>query len=268
MNQHLFGTWLDRTLPALASLAAQGKAFARWGFHKDVSVAWLRPTPRMSFELAEKNRPTLRPFSPGLFVRHLAQCSSIELVTRLHSDGDEDAMHLLNMGYGVGICARYENDSRLWRLIVVEPVRGKKAIGPRLAFSRSPMMLTAHSPQLSVARTELQDAIRSAIDFVPRVGATELWQPRLELAGELLSSSSPEVPPPFPAILPDEGYSLSARQVVATAVAADFWANIPLYIEVRARDKQDEEAFTALRGRLHRACHSAIVSAVNDGLEA
>jgi hypothetical protein len=116
---------------------------------------------------------------------------------------------------------------------------------------------------LMLIKSELRFAIQRAIRFAWKSGTDlEKWGDWLEHALPLLDDANP-VAPFHPDMLPEEGYSLLARQILAAAAQADVFHGMGSWNDVSFQDTHFQREYRSVSEQLYEAFKLATVMVPN-----
>ena len=119
------------------------------------------------------------------------------------------------------------------------------------------------SPPVAFVKGELQKAITDAVSFSrkPEVGAG-FWADHFTKSLDLLESPAP-VMPYHPDMLPDTGFDLEARQVMAAAAQAYVFGGMGSWNDMGFADKNLNNEYEKITKELYEAVKMSIVIASN-----
>jgi len=115
------------------------------------------------------------------------------------------------------------------------------------------------------ARAELADALGEITVFAAGETSLSGWRGTFEKASDALDASAPS-PPYHPDILPPDGYSLEARQLMAASVAAYVFGGMGSWNDCVFEDRQVEARYERVTKKLYVAVMDSLVSSINAGL--
>lgn len=131
---------------------------------------------------------------------------------------------------------------------------------------RSLMFDTNHAlPQLElgVVKARLRDAIAQAELFARGAGdSTRYWAEWFSKALRLLDDTSPN-PPYHPDMLPEEGYSLAARQILAAAAQAYVFGGMGSWNDLWLDEEGARREYERVTRELYESIKLATVAAPN-----
>ena len=165
-------------------------------------------------------------------------------------------------GLAAGILAQSHDEPRaIWRAYweVTEPKHPNRAIWSIDYRSEDAISLTGlpARPSLESAGNALAGALQGIRAFA-RTQELEAWTPWFDQALALLASPAP-VPPNHPDILPDSGYSLTARQIVAATVRGWVFGGMGSWNDAEIPDP----AYESVTRDYFEAVMNGVVAAVN-----
>ena len=143
---------------------------------------------------------------------------------------------------------------------------GGQAKKPWLVEYRGLMYSSSHAlrvPKMSIVKNQLKRAISQAAKFSKRsdVNASN-WATWFTKALEILDSSNPQAPF-HPDMLPDSGFSLDARQVLASAVQAYVFGGMGSWNDMGFEKPEVHKEYERITTELYEAVRFALVAASN-----
>ena len=132
--------------------------------------------------------------------------------------------------------------------------------------SSEPGRLPPPSMDLGSAREELAVALREIADFAGSDSALSSWCPTFHEAQRDLDRDDPRAPY-HPDILPERGYQVRARQLLAGAVRGWVFGGMGSWNDVWVEHCAARARYERVTQRLYAAVTGALAAAVNRGLE-
>jgi hypothetical protein len=118
---------------------------------------------------------------------------------------------------------------------------------------------------LDRARTDLAAALNEVTAFATTETSLSGWRKTFDKARDALDASAPS-PLYHPDILPPDGYSLPARQLIAASVGAFVFGGMGSWNDCGFEDREVQAHYERLTKKLYVAVMDALVSSINGGL--
>jgi len=131
------------------------------------------------------------------------------------------------------------------------------------------MMKGAEIPQstqrVQIARERLSKVLNEAIDFAATDAFLSHWCETFRKAAAALDAPNPRAPY-HPNILPPEGYTLDARQLLASAVRGFILGGMGSWNDWGPKSSDARQEYERLSKVLYAAVIEGLEVAINDGL--
>jgi hypothetical protein len=125
--------------------------------------------------------------------------------------------------------------------------------------------LSSASKSIGLAREQLTTALTRIIEFSSSDPALSGWHDIFEKAKATLDLPEP-IAPYYPDILPADGYSQAARQLMAASVAGFVFGGMGSWNDAGFSDTKLQAVYETVTRELYAAVMNGIVCAVNEGL--
>lgn len=145
---------------------------------------------------------------------------------------------------------------------------GDKYPEPQIWRVRYTMMkapgIPPFAPRVQMARERLGKVLREATDFAAADPGLSSWCETFRKAAAALEAPNP-VAPYHPDILPPEGYTLDARQLLAAAVGGFVFGGMGSWNDGGPESSEARQQYDRLSKKLYAAVMEGLGVAVNDG---
>lgn len=141
-------------------------------------------------------------------------------------------------------------DTKIWRVTYL---------------ARATLEVKATWQPLNEARTALADTLNDVAAFASAHEGLLGWRETFEKASQALHAPEP-ISPYHPDILPLEGYSLPARQLLAASVGGFVFGGMGSWNDCAFEEPEVQPRYECVTRQLYTAVLGGLVSAVNTGL--